>query len=74
MNLKKLKHHMKIHDIKPSEMARAANISLYEWNRKMKEDGDSFNIKEMDAMINKGKMNKIEAAEIFFDEKLQKRK
>ena len=44
---------MKIHDIKPSEMARAANISLYEWNRKM---------------------NKIEAAEIFFDEKLQKRK
>lgn len=40
----------------------------------MKEDGDSFNIKEMDAMINKGKMNKIEAAEIFFDEKLQKRK
>ena len=72
MNAEKLKTFMTLNRIEPEEMAEAADMSLSTWYRKMQRKGDTFSVKEMNAMIQKGKMTKDEAAEIFFNEKLAK--
>lgn len=64
----KLRKYMETHNITPTRMAEAANIDISTWYRKMQKSGETFTVKEMNAMIEEARMDKGEAAEIFFDE------
>lgn len=67
----KLRKYMENHNITPARMAEAAGIDISTWYRKMQKSGETFTVKEMNAMIEGAHMDKGEAAEIFFDEHLE---
>lgn len=53
-----------------AEMAEIVGIDLSTWYRRLQRKGDSFTIKEMNAIIRACHMTATEAAQIFFNEKL----
>ena len=70
MNVEKMKRFMKDHNLTPDDMARAADINVATWFRKVSRNGDTLTVREMNAIIKAFDMPKPEAAEIFFNEKL----
>lgn len=70
MNVEKMKQFMKDHNLTPKDMAKAVNINESTWFRKVNRDGDTFTVKEMNMIISAFGMEKTEAADIFFGEKL----
>lgn len=70
MNIERMKQFMKEHDLTPKDMAKAAKINESTWFRKVNRDGDTLTVKEMNMIISAFHMDKVEAADIFFNEKL----
>lgn len=66
MNSEKLKDFIEKSKIETGELAAAANMNISTWYRKMQKKGDSFTVKEMNAIIQKMNIGKATAADIFF--------
>lgn len=70
MDAEKLKKIMEKKNISAQEMATATDMDISTWYRKIQKNGETFNIREMDLIIKKLKIDKTEAASLFFGEKL----
>lgn len=70
MNIEKMTEFMKEKNLKPEDMAKAADVDISTWYRKMQRNGDTLNIKEMNLIINAFNIPTNRAASIFFDETL----
>lgn len=70
MNVKAYKEYMNDNSISPKQMANAAGIDESTWYRKMQREGESFTIKEMNAMIAAFDIPLNIATIIFFNEEL----
>ena len=70
MNIDKMKEFMKERGLTAKDMARVINVNESTWFRKVNKNGDTVTVKEMNLIIDTLGMQKSEAAEIFFNEKL----
>ena len=70
MNIKVFKNFLTEKNIKIPELAESMGINRSTLYRKIQKDGEAFSIREMNQIIEITGMNKSEAAEIFFNEKL----
>lgn len=70
MNTEALKTFMETAGISAKQMANVIGVDVSTWYRKLQTNGDSFTIREMNTMIRRCNMSTVEAANIFFNEKL----